>query len=111
MMKKERMVGARLPESVVADLERIEQVEKTDRSTTLRRLLARAIAEWKLDHSAEEYRQGSMTVGRAAEEAGVSVWEMLDYLRLKKVPAQYTSDDLEHDLAVIRDRTRKRSKT
>jgi hypothetical protein len=49
-MKKERMVGTRLPETVVRDLEAIEQVEQADRSTTVRKLLSRAIEDWKLDH-------------------------------------------------------------
>ena len=33
-MKKEQMVGTRLPDTVVRDLEAIEQVEQADRSTT-----------------------------------------------------------------------------
>jgi hypothetical protein len=54
-MKKEQMVGTRLPETVVRDLEAIEQVEQSDRSTTVRKLLARAIQDWKLDHYSRPY--------------------------------------------------------
>ncbi|MEW6033965.1 MAG: UPF0175 family protein [Chloroflexota bacterium] len=100
-MKKEQMVGTRLPESLIADLERIERVEQTDRSTVLRKLLYRALREWKLDHYSEEYGQGRMTLARAAEEADVSIWEMMDYVRQKKIPAQYGLEDLEHDLKAI----------
>lgn len=100
-MKKERMVGARLPDYLVADLEKIEQIEQNDRSTILRKLLSRAIAEWKMEYYAQEYGRGSMTLARAAQEAGVSVWEMMDYVRQRKIPAQYSLDDLEHDLKVV----------
>ena len=48
-MKKEQMVGTRLPDTVVRDLEAIEQVEQADRSTTVRKLLSRAIQDWKLE--------------------------------------------------------------
>lgn len=100
-MRKGQMVGTRLPESLIADLERIEEVEQTDRSTVLRKLLYRALREWKLEHYSQEYGQGRMTLARAAEEASVSIWEMMDYARQKKIPAQYGLEDLEHDLKVI----------
>ena len=60
-------------------------------------------ADWKLEYYAQEYAQGRLTLSRAAEETGVSVWEMMDYLKQKRVPAQYSLEDLEHDLDVIRD--------
>ena len=49
-MRKEQMVGTRLPQDLVRELERIERTEQSDRSTTVRKLLARAIGEWKLEH-------------------------------------------------------------
>lgn len=101
MIKKERMVGTRLPGSLIADLEKIERIEQIDRSSTLRKLLYRAVKDWKLEHYAQEYGRGKMTLVRAAEEAEVLLWEMLDYVRQNKIPAQYSLEDLEHDLKVI----------
>lgn len=100
-MKKEQMVGSRLPEELVRDLELIERVEQTDRSTTVRRLLYKATQEWKMEYYARQYAGGRMGVAKAAREAGVSIWEMMDYLRQKKIPSQYDMDDFEHDLEVI----------
>ena len=70
-MKKEPMVGTRLPDTVVRDLEAIEEVEQSDRSTTVRKLLTRAIQDWKLDHYSRLYGNGKLTLARAAREAGV----------------------------------------
>jgi hypothetical protein len=44
------MVGSRLPPELIRDLEMIEKAEQSDRSTTVRKLLARATREWKLEH-------------------------------------------------------------
>ncbi len=107
MLKKEQMVGTRLPKSVISDLEKIEQIEQLDRSTVLRKLLHKALKEWKLGHYAGEYGGGRVTLARAAEEAGVSVWEMMDYVRQNKIPAQYSLEDLEHDLKLIHKKIRK----
>jgi predicted HTH domain antitoxin len=100
-MKKERMVGTRLPDTVVRDLEAIEQVEQADRSTTVRKLLSRAIQGWKLDHYARLYGSGKLTLARAAREAQVSLWEMMDYVKTKKITAQYELEDFQHDLKII----------
>ncbi len=97
-MKKEQMVGTRLPTTLVRDLEAIEEVEQSDRSTTVRKLLYRAIRDWKLDHYSTLYGEGKLTLARAAREAEISLWEMMDYVRKKKISAQYELDDLQRDL-------------
>ena len=100
-MKKERMVGTRLPLDLVRELELIENVEQSDRSTTVRRLLSKAIQQWKLEHYARLYGDGKLTLARAARDAGVSLWEMMDYARVRKVPDQYDLEDLNRDLGTI----------
>ena len=101
-MKKERMISTRLPLELVRELELIEDVEQSDRSTTVRRLLSKAIQQWKLEHYARLYGDGKLTLARAARDAGVSLWEMMDYARARKVPAQYDLEDLEQDLGTIK---------
>lgn len=100
-MKKERMVGTRLPLELLSELELIEDVEQSDRSTTVRRLLSKAIQQWKLDHYVRLYGEGKLTLARAAREARVSLWEMMDYARATKIPAQYDLEDLQRDVGTI----------
>ena len=100
-MKKEQMVGTRLPEEMVRELETIEGVEQSDRSTTVRKLLYKAIRDWKLEHYARLYGDEKMTLAKAASSAGVSLWEMMDYVRSRKIPAQYDLEDFRRDLKGI----------
>ena len=100
-MRKERMVGTRLPDTVVRDLEAIEEAEQSDRSTTVRKLLSRAIQDWKLDHYSRLYGSGKLTLARAAREARVSLWEMMDYVKSKKITAQYDFEDFQRDLKTV----------
>ena len=100
-MKKEQMVGARLPSDLVRELEFIQNVEQSDRSTTVRRLLSRAIRAWKLEHAARDYGEGRVSLARAALDAGVSLWEMMDYARSAKVAVQYNLHDLERDFETL----------
>ena len=100
-MKRERMVGSRLPEEVIKDLEMIEKLEQTDRSTAVRKLLSQAVGEWKRDYYARQYGEGKLSLARAAGEAGISLWEMMDYVRQKKIAAQYDLEDFREDMATI----------
>lgn len=97
-----QLVASRLPVDLLQDLDHIGQTEHTDRSTTVRRLLATAIKQWKLDHYADEYKHNRLSAARAAEKAGVPLWEMLEHLRINKVPAQYDFEELEADIETIR---------
>jgi predicted HTH domain antitoxin len=97
-MKKEELVAARLPEELVTELRRIERVEQADRSTVVRKLLCRAIVDWKKEYMAKLYSEGRISLERAAMEAGISVREMMEYFRQRKVSAQYGLEDLEEDM-------------
>jgi len=97
-MKKEEMVATRLPDALVADIRKIESVEQADRSTVLRKLLHKAVVDWKKEYAARLYAEGSITLERAAIDAGVSVREMMEYMKQKKIPAQYDIEDLEEDM-------------
>ena len=97
-MKKEELVATRLPGNLVSDLKKIENVEQSDRSTVLRKLLYRAVTDWKKEYAARLYGEGKLTLERAAMDSGVSVREMMEYLKTRKIPMQYDVDDLEEDM-------------
>jgi predicted HTH domain antitoxin len=97
-MKKGELVATRLPGNLVSDLKKIESVEQSDRSTVLRKLLYKAVTDWKKEYAARLYAEGKLTLERAAMDSGVSVREMLEYLKTRKISTQYDVDDLEEDM-------------
>jgi predicted HTH domain antitoxin len=51
----------------------------------------------------ELYRQGRLSLGKAAEVAGVATkWEMMSVLAKHDVWVDYTADDAAEDLATLR---------
>ena len=96
------MLGAWLPAALVRELELIADIEPSDRPTTVCRLLSNALRQWKLEHYVRLYGDGKLTLARAARHADMSLWEMMDYARARKVPAQYDLEDLKRDLGTIR---------
>ncbi|MGA3096100.1 MAG: UPF0175 family protein [Bryobacteraceae bacterium] len=57
------------------------------------------VDDGKREYYARQYGDGCMTLARAARDAGVPLWEMLDYVRQRKIAAQYDLDDLRQDMA------------
>ena len=100
-MRKEQMVGTRLPNTLVRALETIEEAEQSDRSSTVRKLLHKAIKDWKLEHYGRLYGDGKLTLARTARESEVSLWEMMDYVKSRKIPAQYDLEDFQRDLKKV----------
>jgi len=44
----------------------------------VRRLLNKAIPEWKLDYALKLYQHKEISLGKAAELSSLSIWEMLE---------------------------------
>lgn len=72
-VRKEQMVGTRSPEDLVRDLETIEHVEQSDRSTTVRKLLYKAVREWKLEHYGRLYGDGRVSLARNGSRPATTI--------------------------------------
>jgi len=101
LRKSSEVMSARLSKERVRLIEEIARAEKVDKSTVIDRALERYATEWKLERAVESYRDGSVTLVRAAEIAGISIWEMMDVLGRRKVQAQYDLEDFEEDLKTL----------
>lgn len=97
-------VTARVPDDIYEAIETIREDERTDRSTAIKRLLERGIQDWRLDTAIQQYLDGDVSVGRAAEIADVSLWQFIDELDARGLEVNYGEADLEADLdAVMRE--------
>ena len=69
------------------------KVKEDELGTFIRQLLA-----------VELYREGTLSLGKAAEVAGVrNKWEMLLLLNEKGIPIDYTAKDARIDLETLKD--------
>lgn len=58
--------------------------------------------EAKQELAVSLYAQGRLSVGKAGELAGMSLWRFRQLLALRGVPPHYDIPDLEQDLATLR---------
>jgi len=98
-MAMTEVLSTRIPHGLAKDLAKIQEVEKSDRATVLRRLLSRAVEEWKKEYALSQYSAGKVSLWRAARMAGITLREMMELAEKKGIHLQYTERDLEEDIA------------
>jgi len=91
-------ISARVPDELEAELDAYLDDENLDRSTAVRKLLSEGLEEWRREQALDQLAAGKVTFNRAAELAGMSVW---DFAQLAKehditwVAEDHVDDDLE----------------
>ncbi len=88
-------MAARVSKEMSDLITEISTEEKVDRSTVVRRLLDMGVRDWRIQTALERYGQGSITLLKAAEVAGVSIYEMIWILEERRIPYRYDISDLE----------------
>jgi len=91
-------VTTRVEEDLVQIIDLIAKSEGMDRSTVIRRFLLKAVRDWLVEKSLEEYEQGKLTLWQAAKKCGVSLWEIINEVKKREVHVPYTLEELKEDL-------------
>jgi len=90
-----RAVTARLKDELLKEIQKMAREESIDRSSAIQRLLKIGLREYKTKRALNLYRDGKVTLWRAAELAGVSLREMMDTIKARDIPYQYDVEALE----------------
>lgn len=98
---KTEQINIRLRSDLAAALDRVAREEALDRATAIRRLLETSIRQWELEHALRGYQTGELSVGRAAEEAGLTHWELIDAARLAGIAHPLTAAEARERLAAL----------
>jgi predicted HTH domain antitoxin len=92
-------IAVRVDKRVEEAISRIMKEEGLDKSSTVRKLLERGINQWKIEKALERLRNGEVTLWKAAEMAGVSLYEMIEIVREKKIDYIHISpEELEEEM-------------
>ncbi len=90
--------SVRLPKEIVEEIERLSKEEGIDKGTLIRKLIVESLKEYKIKKALELYREGKVSLWKAAEIAGITYREALEELRKRNIPFRYDLEDLEVDI-------------
>lgn len=89
-----QQVNLRLERELVDSLDELAQDAHVDRTEVARRILTDGIARARMDRAIRDYADGRASAWKAAREAGVSLYEMLDAIHQAGIPYELDPDDL-----------------
>lgn len=56
-----------------------------------------------IEKALKDYTDGKITLAKAARLAGISLWDMMEEVKERKIEAQYGVKELEEDLKALED--------
>ncbi len=80
-----RIVTAQLTDEMVRDIEEFMRAHSIDRSTAIRKLLEKSLDQWKIERAISKYMEGTISLMKASEVAGISPWEVIDELQKRDI--------------------------
>ena len=95
---KTELVSARFPKEDTALLNEVSKEEKTDKTTALRKIFAMGAKQYKLERAVKQYQAGRIGIGKAAEMAGMSLWELMDELKTRNISSALTGEEYQEGL-------------
>lgn len=91
-------VSTRLDEQDLALIQSLAELEGCDRATLIKSILRRGMAHLRREQAVRAYRREEVTMSKAAELAGLDLWDFLALMESEKLEIHYDVADFEQDL-------------
>ncbi|VVB55421.1 Uncharacterised protein [uncultured archaeon] len=91
-------ISARIPEEIFSELEKFMKEESLEKSASIRKLLSDGLQKWKVEKALRSLEDGKLTFLKAAEMAGMTVWDFADIVREKGIVWIKSQKFIQQDL-------------
>jgi predicted HTH domain antitoxin len=100
-MARTRQLNIRVPEELSEELAAIAEEEGLDKADVARQMLVRSVRNHRLERAVRRYREGEITMARAAEDTGLALYDMMDELSRRNLGPgiHYSPEEMREDLA------------
>ncbi len=90
-----------LPDDLKKEIDKLRDLNHEDQSSFIRKLLWKSVSHEKLEIALKDYLNNKISLGKAAENAGISIWEMLDELKSRNITLNYKISEAELEIEKI----------
>ncbi|TKJ20294.1 MAG: hypothetical protein CEE43_13195 [Promethearchaeota archaeon Loki_b32] len=105
ILRKVRIMGNKISIILLDDLkeeiDKLKEIYKEEQSSYIRKLLWKSVAQEKLDYALNQFIDDKTSLGKSAEIAGISIWEMLDELHKRNITLKYKISEAELEIEKI----------
>ncbi|MBI2598124.1 MAG: UPF0175 family protein [Candidatus Diapherotrites archaeon] len=99
---KTQLISARFEKEDTKKIEDVAKEEKTDKTSVLKKMVSMGLKQYQLEKAIKQYQEGKMSTAKAAEMAGISLWEMMDKLKEKNIANPLSEQEFKEGLKNLR---------
>ena len=92
-------VSTRIPDDLQKQIDKMAEEHHMDRASFLRLLLTLGMSVKRREIALDAYLKRKLSIWKAAEQAGISLWAMIDLLGSEGISLDYTLEELRKDLS------------
>lgn len=93
----QKTISIRPTEEIEKKLEKLMNLEKTEKSTLIRKILTTGIDEELKKYALQSFKDKKISLAKAAEIADISLREMMDLVKEKDLSLHITAKDIRED--------------
>jgi len=98
---KTQILSTRLDKKHSQEIDLMAKDNNLDRSSFIKHLLLKGLHEYKIQSALSRYNKNEITLSKAAEITGVSLYDIISLIEKHKIELNFSIDDLEHDIEAI----------
>ncbi len=96
-----KTVTTRLEDQYVKRIDELAAQKGVDRSALLRSFLLYALRENTIEEALKAFEGGRITLWQTAEQCNMSLWEIIQEIKHRRIYSSYDISELEKDLAAL----------
>ena len=95
-------ITIQLPEAANKVLTEVAMLEKKDRSLLVKEILEAKFTEWRREKAVELYKQGDVSLRKAAKLAGIRLLRFQNLLWNRRIPLNWTPEDVDQEFEAVK---------
>lgn len=96
-----KVLSTRIEESLAKRLENASKKSNLDKTSLIRIVLLKGLAEFEQNEAIENYKQGKISLGKLGDLLNLNKWDTFDMLNEKKIPLNYSKEDFAEDTKIL----------
>jgi predicted HTH domain antitoxin len=91
------VISIRPPPDLLQKIDTLSELTSLDRTSLIKMVLHSGLNEELKKYALEKYQDGRISIGKAAELSGISIREMIEYVKLKNINLNLSVREIQDD--------------
>lgn len=100
-MNKTRFLGARMEEEIYEIVDKVSKEEKIDKTSAIKILVQEGWKELRLKKALNYYRDGLISVDKAAKISGITINEMMKEIASSGIKSEETIEEYKKGISIL----------